>query len=272
MKKIVEFKTGWIDMSAYWNMTENFYQRYMWFISLLLAMFIAHALLNKLMSCLTKKSITESKQSDKKNSIYKSMAVTSGIMILLFGIVRLAIYPEFMGSGWFSLGNILQFQLGKLVLYAGFFSLGIYAFSRKWFTGNAGFGKAWIWAIICFCLFGFNMLVLKNLKSPETAVFGYKIAFSVLYPLWTLSFLGFFVSLAYKFWNRQTKMNSNLTENSYNMYLVHYIIPFILPVFLAKLNINVLIKFGIVSIVTIIFSYIFSKYIMMPVSRLSFKE
>jgi hypothetical protein len=34
----------------------------------------------------------------------------------------------FMGNGWFSLENILQFQFGKIVIYGCCFGLGICAF------------------------------------------------------------------------------------------------------------------------------------------------
>ena len=56
MKKIAEFHTGWMDMSAYWNMTERFYQRYMWFISLLLLFFIVFALLYRIKIYLDRKN------------------------------------------------------------------------------------------------------------------------------------------------------------------------------------------------------------------------
>jgi hypothetical protein len=181
-------------------------------------------------------------------------------MVLLFGVFRFT-YPQFMNSGWFSIGNIFQFQLGKVVIYANCFMIGILAFSGKWFSNNNGIGKIWIWAIICFCLFGLNMLALKNITSSETPPLVYKLAFCVLYPLWALSFVGFFISFAQKLMNCSTKLYKNLSENSYNMYLVHYIFPYSLPLLLSNLNIPVLIKFLLVSVSTIICSFIISKFI-----------
>jgi hypothetical protein len=193
-------------------------------------------------------------------------------MIVLFSIIRLAIYPEFMGNGWFSLGNIIQFQFGKIVIYGCCFGLGIRAFSGKWFVGRNGFGKPWAWAIICFCLFGLNMLALKDLSSLENPGIIAKITFCVFYPLWSLSFLGLFVSLAYKYWNQPTKFNISLAKNSYNMYLAHYIVPFTFPLILSQISIPVFIKFIIVSIVTLLFSYSFSIFIMKPVSKIIEKK
>ena len=126
---------------------------------------------------------------------------------------------------------------------------------------TAYFGKAWIWALICFCLFGLNMLVLKNLKSTDAPLLSIKIAFTVLYPLWSLSFLGFFVSWANRHWNLPKRFNKNLAKNSYNMYLIHYIFPFSLPLLLQYLQIPTIIKFSILSVLTILFSYMLNQYV-----------
>jgi hypothetical protein len=272
MKKIGEFHTGWMDMSTYFYMIDNFYQRYVWFVSLLLFFFIIFALFYNIKSCVTKQNKQKSKTEDTKQDIFKIVSIVSAIMIVLFGIIRLAIYPEFMGNGWFSLGNIIQFQLGKVVIYSCCFGLGICAFSGKWFVGRNGFGKAWAWAIICFCLFGLNMVALKNLSSLENQALIAKITFCVFYPLWALSFLGLSVSLTYKYWNRPTKLNIRLAKNSYNMYLVHYIVPFTFPLILSQISIPVFIKFIIVSIITLLFSYSFSIFIMKPVSKIIGKK
>ncbi|MBU3914097.1 acyltransferase family protein, partial [bacterium] len=40
IKKFSAFHIGWIDMNSYLNMTQQFYQRYLWFLSLLLVFFI----------------------------------------------------------------------------------------------------------------------------------------------------------------------------------------------------------------------------------------
>jgi hypothetical protein len=253
MKKIGEFHVGWMDMSTYYYMIDNFYQRYVWFISLLLLFSVIFGLLYKLKQYAPKQNEAAI---DSTRNIFKILVITSVLMIVLFGFIRFKIYQEFMGNGWFSLGNIIQFQFGKIILYGCFFWLGIRAYSRKWFTGNKGFWKPWIWALICFCLFGLNMLALKNISSSEKPLLIAKVAFCALYPWWTLSFLGLFVSVAYKYWNRHTKFSMNLAANSYNMYLVHYIVPYTFPLLLSNLPIPVFIKFIIVSIVTLIFSYI----------------
>jgi hypothetical protein len=264
MKKIAGFYVGWLDMSTYYYMIDNFYQRYMWFISLLLLFFVVFSLLYELKRYIMRHN---SAAIDSAWDIFKIVSISSIIMIVLFGIIRFIIYPEFMGNGWFSLGNIIQFQFGKIVIYGCFFWLGVRAYSGKWFIRNNGFWKTWVWALICFCLFGLNMLTLKNVNTIEDPLLITKMAFCALYPLWALSFLGLFVSFAYRYWNYPTKLNMSLAENSYNMYLVHYIVPFTLPLLLSTISIPVFIKFIIVSVVTLFFSYFFSIYIMKPITN-----
>jgi hypothetical protein len=256
MKKIGEFDVGWIDMSAYYYMTDNFYQRYMWFISLLLLFFVLFALLYKLKGYAVKQNVAAT---DSTRNIFSILVIASVLMIILFGFIRFRIYHEFMGHGWFSFGNIIQFQFGKIVIYGCFYCLGIRAYSGKWFTENRRFWNPPVWTLVCFCLFGLNMLVLKNISSSENSLLIAKMAFCAVYPLWTLSFLGLFVSFARKYWNRQTKWGRSLAENSYRMYLGHYIVPFTFPLLLSSVSIPVFIKFVIVSVVTLIYSYGFSR-------------
>jgi glucans biosynthesis protein C len=192
------------------------------------------------------------------------------LTILPFGFVKLFLYPELLASGWFSLGNLVQFQLGKLIIYAAYFGFGVYAYTRKWFVGGADMGRVWLWGLICFCLFGTNMLIFKGLSSTESPLISLKIAHVIFYPLWMLSFLGLFLAFSYNHWNKTTPFNKSLAANSYNMYLVHYIFPMTLPLLLSNLTTApVIIKFGITAIFTILFSYLISRFVIKPFPKLT---
>ncbi|MFC1863623.1 acyltransferase family protein [Thermodesulfobacteriota bacterium] len=269
LKEIGRFRTGWLDMSSYINMTEQFYQRYMWFLSLLFIFFIIFIAIYEINKKIVKEkdaSIHEKEFSQR--SVFAVLVLISIITILLFSLVRFLLYPEFMVSGWFSLVGIIQCQVGKLGIYACYFSLGCYAYSKKWFFEKIDFGRPWLWILSCFLLFGGNMAVLGFITKYTHHPIGLRIAFVILYPLWTLSFLGFFMAVANKYWNRSTSFSQNLASNSYNMYLLHYIFPMTLPLLLSAWTGGpVLLKFGIVAAVTILASYGISRYIMKPLSR-----
>lgn len=270
IKRIAEFKIGWMNMSAYLDMTEHFYQRYMWYISLLIVFFIVFTLLYAAQKKLIGKfeqSIDDEVSSNK--FVFLPLALIGFLTIFLFALVRFFLYSDFLDTGWFSLGNIIQFQCGKLIIYACYFGLGIYAYSRKWFADRKEFGWPWVWGLGCFLLFGiFGFVAMQLNNKAETASVGFKLAFVVVYPLWVLSFLGLFISFAARHWNRPTRVNRDLADNSYNMYLVHYIFPMTMPLLLSTWTGGpVFVKFGIVTIVTLVLSYGLSRYIIKPFSH-----
>lgn len=157
MKKISEFYFGWLDMNSYRPMIEHYYQRYVWFISLLLLFFVIFTIIWEL----NKRIKLSCKVSLKSN--YVSFIIVGILSVISFAIVKLFVYQDILGSGWFSLGNLFQFQLGKVFIYAIYFLFGVYAYSNKWFAEkNKEYGSWWIWGISCFILFGVNMLVFKN--------------------------------------------------------------------------------------------------------------
>lgn len=259
MKKILEFNFGFLDMSKYIGMPEQYYQRYMWFLSLLLLFFIIFAFY----MWIKNNRFKEVKIKENKNqSKVVAFAVISILTVILFGAVKLFIYDEILGSGWFSFGSILQFQLGKFMIYSVYFAFGIYAYTRGWFTSAGNIGRPWMWGIGCYMLFGANMLVFKVINSSDAPLLIYKVLHVVLYPLWILSFLGVFLAFGYKYWNKSTSFNSTLSNNSYNMYLVHYFFAMIIPLTLSGwLSGPVIIKFIITSVITILASYAISRFV-----------
>ena len=270
MQKIAEFHVGWIDMNSYIDMTQQFYQRYLWFLSLLLLFFMVFIAIYSWTKNKTGKSGNAIiNQSASKTSVYVALTITGLGIIILFAIARFALYPEFMGKGWFSLGNIIQFQIGKLIIYAFFFGLGSYALYKSWFIDNRDFGRPWIWGLSCILLFSGNIYVMMNLSGAVSPGLGFKVVFVIIYPLWTLSFLGFFTMLALKRWNFTTPLNRDLAAHSYNMYLIHYVIPVIMPLLLSFwVTGPTVLKFLIVALVTVVLSYGFSRYILKPHPRL----
>ena len=85
-----------------------------------------------------------------------------------------------------------------------------------------------------------------------------------------ISNLGLSASLALKYWNQQTAVNRNLASNSYSMYLAHYIFVIVFQLVLfAVQGMPGLLKFGIVSVLSIMCAYIVSQFILKPFPRIS---
>ena len=259
MKKILEFNFGFLDMSKYIGMPNQYYQRYMWFLSLLLLYFVVFALYTKYKKDIFKKVRI---QTNKEQSKFVAFVVVSVLTIVLFGAVKLFVYDEILGSGWFSFGNLIQFQLGKFMIYSVYFAFGVYSYTRGWFTSTNDIVRPWIWGVGCYILFGANMLVFKVINSSEAPLLIYKVLHVILYPLWILSFLGVFLAFGYKYWNKSTSFNRSLSDNSYNMYLVHYFFTMIIPLILSSwISGAVIIKFIITALSTVLLSYAISFFV-----------
>lgn len=271
MKKIAEFSIGPMIMSEYLNMTEHYYQRYAWFLSLLLLFFTVFWLLYKAKMNWKRDPQTPMQEKISSNgSVYRILAFIGILNILLFAMIKLLTSsldnPFYMG--WFSLGNLIQFESAKLAFYVPYFGLGIYAYSKKWFVSGKDFGKPWAWGVICFSLMVINMLVGRSMSRAVEPSMVLQVAFVILYPLWTFSFLGLFTAFASRRWKHATPFSRELAANSYNMYLVHYVFVMTLPLLLsAWVGVPVLVRFGFVALATTFLSYVSSRYVLRSFSR-----
>jgi len=271
MKKIAEFYIGPMRMSEYLDMTEHFYQRYMWFLSLLLLFFVVFWLLYKARGKWGRTLERSTQDHTTSNrSVYLTLSIVGFLNVALFALVKFLFSSPAnpFDMAWFSLGNLVQFETAKLAFYVPHFGLGVYAYSRKWFTSGKDFGRPWAWGLICFLLMVINMLVGRSMARAAEPSIGLQVAFVVLYPLWTLSFLGAFTAFASRRWNRPTSLGRELAANSYNMYLVHYVWVMMLPLLLsAWVGGSALVKFGTVALSTVLLSYGFSRYVARPFPR-----
>jgi len=86
----------------------------------------------------------------------------------------------------------------------------------------------------------------------------------------TITTLGFFSSIAKRYWNRPTTFDQNLASNSYSMYLAHYIFVVLFQLILLTFpGIPGLLKFCIVSILSMSCAYVASQWLVRPFPRIS---
>jgi glucan biosynthesis protein C len=272
MKKMAEFYIGPLRMSEYLDMTEHFYQRYMWFLSLLLLFFVVFWLLCEARAKWGRVSERSTQDSAPSNrSVLLALSIVGVLNVVLFALVKFL--SSSLGNPsdmvWFSLGNVVQFQAAKLVFYVLYFGLGVYAYSKKWFRGGGDLGRPRMWVLICFLLMVVTMLVARSLTRTAEPSSALQVAFVVLYPLWTLSFLGAFTAFASRRWNHSTSLDKELSANAYHMYLVHYVFVMTLPLLLnVWIGGPALVKFGVVALSTVLLSYGLSRYVTRPFPRL----
>ena len=168
----------------------------------------------------------------------------------------------------FSVGNLIQFQPAKLVFYASYFGLGLYAYANGWFTGGADLGRTWAWGVICLLLMVATMLVARSIAQAATPSTGLHLAFVALYLFWTLSFLCLFTAFASRRWDRGTSFSRELASHSCNLYLVHYAFVMTLPLLLSAWGSGpALVKFGIVALASILWNTSYPTYVELPIAQ-----
>ena len=253
---------------------DQFYQRYMWFLGLLLVFFVLFAFIYK-----WKKSWFEKEHAFSEN---EKTGVGSTLK-LLFAVGTITFFGSFVlimvmfaaASGvsnpesWFTLGNLVQFRVSRVLIHATYFTLGVLANKWQWIERGKYPGHRNTWMISFGILFILLMSVRHQLKQgPEDL----KMLFGVLY-FFVLNFmcfasLGFFTSIGINYWNQATGLNRILAANSYNMYLAHYIFVLVFQlIFLAFPGIPVIVKFGLVSILSLGFGSLACQYLIRPYPR-----
>jgi len=276
MKNAAEFNVGIIYSINELMQNNQFYQRYMWFLSLLLLFFFVFSIIY-----LLKKSwfdTADQPVSSEDPSILSTLKFLVAVGFLTFFCSFIMIGTMFLlapklsnPEPFFSLGNVIQFRPSRLFFFIIYFGMGIITYRNKWIERGKfpGHFKTWV---ISFMILLVAYLYARDfmLHGPEhlEKVFG-PVFFFILNFL-TISTLGLFTSLAVRHWNRPTRINRNLASVSYYMYLAHYIFVVAFQLMLFTLpGIPGLLKFGIVSALSILCTYLVCQFLIKPFPRMS---
>lgn len=254
-----------------------FYQRYMWFIGLLIVFFLIFSFIYSF-----KKSWFESTVPSPKPvspSVLSTMKMMLSVGIITFLGSSLLIGAMFALSpgvsnpeSWFTLGNIVQFRVSRIFLHVIYFVLGVLTFKWKWIERGKfpGHNKTWFIAfVLVFVAYYSSYFLMMSAGTGEMEkLFGLLVWFCLNF--FTITALGLSASLGVRYWNRQTPFNKILAKNSYNLYLSHYIFVIGFQLLLFTLpGIPALLKFGLVSILSICCGCIVSQYLIKPYLKIT---
>ena len=193
-------------------------------------------------------------------------------ILIIFLLIPVTRDPE----AWISLSGFIELQPSRLFLHIIYFGMGIATYKRKWIERGIFPGRLIVWAVsfplLLVCYFYASNLYIQSIYGliSKDSVAIYRTTAFLIRNLLTMSILGLFMALAVRYWNRPTKINQTLASNSYSMYIAHYPVVIILQFALLFIpGIPGLIKFGIVSALSIIFTYSVSQFIMKPFPRIT---
>jgi len=237
-----------------------------WFISMLLMFFVIFCLFYKISTTWLPPATTRAKSGQASNAL-------TLILLLVFGLVTsvgfFAINSVSPDYRWFTIGTLLSLQPTRLFLYICYFMLGIYAFSRQWFINGKTPSYFTFWLTFCFLLLIAYYLFCfqgKWLSIPRNTF-----TFAVIRSFLCLSFLMTFILFGFRFWNLSSKIDKAFSDNSYIIYQIHMtivvIFQFLFTFWKTDWQGALGIKFGLVILLSIAFSYGISAYCIKPVLR-----
>jgi len=268
VRKFAEFTFCRMRMSSYLDLTEHFYQRYLWYLSLLLLLCFLFWLSRHVTSRLMKNRMPST--APRPRRVVRALLVVGAVNVAGYALTKLlwSSPNDPFDMVWFSAGNLVQFQTAKLAFYVSFFALGAFANARHWLDEDRHLGRPWLWGVACLGLMGATVMVMRQISLASEPTVLLQAASLVLYPLWTTVFVLFFVAFAVKRWRRASAFSRALSANSYGMYLAHYPFAVLLPLLLGRwVGGPALAKFAMVACVTLFVSYTLSRYVLRSHAR-----
>ncbi len=240
-----------------------------WFISLLFAFFFLLAIGYALVRRWRGKTITpaERRLASGRSTTVALVLFGSLTAIAYFGLLLLV--PD---SSWLMLHIFLEFQVTRLVPYAGYFAFGVYAYSRGWFVDGKPIERWGWWGAVNVVLAVPYLLVGQSIFTDTAGTANFSVSYLMLYAslrsFLLLSLLVVLASFGVRYWNRASGMDAQLARASYNMYLVH-LFPIIglQEMMLEWTNGPVAIKSAVVFLGTLAVSFAISRWILARHSR-----
>jgi len=272
MGAALQFDIGMMPPMNQLMQNDLFYQRYMWFIGLLILFFACFSGLYRIRRQWFEPSETQLRATNPSALSTLGLFLAVGFLTLIGSVVIIGLVMFLLAPGtknpeaWFTLGNIVQFRVSRIFLHVTYFSIGVLAFRNRWLERGRFPGHLKTWVVL-FLMLAPVLLLLAFMKESgmglSEEIMG--LLFWVVMNFLTVTSLGLCGALAKKYWNCTTPLNRQLSANSYNLYLAHY--PFVIGLQLLLYNLPAIpppLKFAIVSLVAAIAAYAVSHFLIKP--------
>jgi hypothetical protein len=271
MRNAFKFDVGIIYSMNELMKNNLFYQRYMWFLSLLLLFFLLFGILYALNSSWFKPITNFEPAGAPKVCSSLKILISVGALTVLCSFATVgtmfSLAPELSNpEPLFTFGNIIQFRPSRLFFFIVYFILGVLTFKYKWIERGKFPGHFQTW-LIAFCVTAVAFFYARHLmvNGPENLEEIFGAAFFLTLNFLSISILGLSISLALRHWNRPTGINQNLAASSYNIYLAHYLFVIVFQLILMAVpGLPGILKFGMVAGLAILCSYLFSQFVIKP--------
>jgi glucan biosynthesis protein C len=240
-----------------------------WFISLLFAFFLLFALIYAVAHRWRDGAIhPAARKSTSSHSVLVALVVF-GLLTSAAYFILLLFVPD---SSWFTLYMFLEFQVTRLVPFAGSFAFGVYAQSRGWFADGRPLGSLTLWAalsaVLTVAYLVFGQPMFADTAGTANLSVGYLLVFAFLRSFRLLSLLVISVSFGVRYWNYASGLDRQLAAASYNIYLVHFFIVVALQAALLRwIGGPLPVKIAIIFLAALMLSFVFSRWVLARHSR-----
>lgn len=228
MGRALEFDLGLITSMDNLMATNGFYQRYMWFLSLLILFFLILAVVYRARPGLFA-TPDRIEHSDPPTSFSEFKlwfgigGLTALVSLTVSGAILLLGPQTAEPEPFFNLFSLIQFRPSRLPLFIVYFAVGLLACRNRWFKRGIMTSRPDIWAggfMLSLAGFVISRELLVNLQ-PERAELWGPVFFTCLNFL-AVSGLGFFTWSIGRFFSRPTGLSLRLGTNALYIYLAHY--------------------------------------------------
>ncbi|ABA87783.1 membrane protein, putative [Syntrophotalea carbinolica DSM 2380] len=256
LKGFGDFYVGYI--TSYAQPSHN----YFWFLSLLFWFFVVFACLYAIKAkWFGHKSVIPEPKDSSALPVLLGLGVATGMSLVIM-------VPLFTVNGhepWVIIANLVQFQPTRLFLYVFYFPAGIYAAWKGWFSNGKAVGRLRIWLPVCLAMMVFFLGSVQKMGGGTTPSLPVLLVYCFSRAFLCLSIFMVLISFAYRYWNRDSKINRSLAANSYGIYILH--MPIVLGLGLVLLSwagVPVIIKFCIVTAASTLLSWGISRVALKP--------
>ena len=275
IKNAAQFTIGFFTRDTI-VVNDGFFLRYMWFISLLLLFFFIFSIIYHAKKKWFDTSYPVNTETPSISSTLKLLG-TVGLLSLICSMITysIMIISNVNPLAWFTLGNVIQFQSIRLFAFIIYFGLGVMTYKNKWIERGRfpGHLKTWMISLIILLIvymFPINFFYNNPVIVRSKAMVIYGLMSFIVQNLLTIATLGFFSSLAIRYWNKPRRMDRSFASVSYDIYLSHYLFVVVFQLILFTIpGILPLIKFIIVSASSIICAYIVSRFLIKPFPKVT---
>lgn len=267
----IQFAGAAVDVNrGYLRQADIFSHGHLWFVSLLLCFFLLFALVYYIKAKLMPDG-NGAAGTPRPAEATRPIPFKTYVLVLIFlggatAVASIICAQFFLHFSWLNIYNVLVFRPVRVPMYAGYFVFGIYVYWKNglsqrsltdfpgvWLAVSAGLSVAYLSAISAF----------KEIGTPypiQTVI-----TYHVLQSFLCLSFFCLLIALAFRFWNKASKIDQGLAGNSYNIYLVHMPVVLLLQLFFAGVDFPIHLEFALISILSMGLSYAISRYLIQPV-------